>query len=189
MSIDITATVPRLEKTASLQGIRKVSCGGAVTFDALQLTGDQSVRHEVIARYLSAEQNLGHERDLELLALTPANYKFHYRTVENLDGRRAFVFKVTPRHKREGSFDGDLWIDAVSYLPLRESGRIVQHSIFLRRLTMVRKFRIIDRMAVPERTDLSIDTRIVGKAQMTVKLHNVSLASQTGNLVNVTAVQ
>ncbi len=189
MSIDITATVPRLEKTASLQGIRKISSGGAVTYDSLQLSGDPSVRHEIIARYLAAEQNLGHEHDLQLLALTAANYKFRYRTCETLEGRQAYVFKVSPRHKREGSFDGDLWIDAESFLPLRESGKIVQHSIFLRRLTMVRKFRIMDRMAVPISTDLNIDTRLVGKAQMTVKLHDVSLATQTGNLLAPIAVQ
>ena len=194
MSVDIVAEVPRLEKKASLQGIRAVSNAGAVTYSSLQLTGDSSVKHEIIARYLAAEENVGGERDLKLLALTPANYKFHFRSIENLDGKPAYLFSVKPRHKREGSFDGNLWIDQKTSLPLRESGRVIQHSIFLRRLTMTRRFRIVDRAAVPERTDIEIDTRLVGKAQMTVRLSASPAPLQQGSMlyppaVHLTAVQ
>jgi len=194
MTVDITAQVPRLEKTASLQGIRAVSHEGHVTFSSLQLSGDSSVRHEIIARYLAAEENVGGERNLQLLALTPVNYKFHFRSLEQVDSTPAYRFSVKPRHKHEGSFEGDLWIDAKSSLPLRESGRVVQHSIFLRRLTMVRRFRIIDRTAVPERTDIEIDTRLVGKAQLTVKLSAIPPLRQQGTMmlvpsVHLTAVQ
>jgi hypothetical protein len=194
MTVDITAQVPRLEKTASLQGIRAVSNEGQVTFSSLQLSGDNSVRHEIIARYLSAEENVGGERDLRLLALTPANYKFRFHSIEKVDGADAYLFSVKPRHKREGSFEGNLWIDTKTSLPLRESGRVIQHSIFLRRLTMVRKFRIIDRTAVPERTDIEIDTRLVGKAQLTVKLSAIPQQQQQGSMlivpdIHLTAVQ
>ncbi len=189
MKVDIVASVPRLEKTASLQGFRTVSSGGAISYDSIQLTGDESVRHQIIARYLAAEVNAGHEHDLRLLALTPDNYRFQYRSLDELDGHKAWVFDVKPRHKREGSFRGQIWIDAQTYLPLRESGRIEQHSMFLRRLTLVRRFRIIDQMAVPESTDLDIDTRLVGKAQMKVKLQNVSFPYRAGNVPPAPAVQ
>ena len=194
MSVDIVAQVPRLEKTASLQGIRAVSTEGAVSYSSLQLTGDSAVRHEIIARYLAAEENIGGEHDTKLLALTRANYKFHFRNIETVDSQQTYLFSVKPRHKREGSFEGSLWIDAKTSLPVRESGRVIQHSLFLRRLTMVRNFRIVDRTAFPERTDIEIDTRLVGKAQMTVKLSglppsNPHAASMLIPAMRLTAVQ
>jgi hypothetical protein len=182
MNVDIVASVPSLEKTASLQGIRKISGAGAISYDSLHLSGDGSVRKEIIARYLSAEENRDNVRNLSSLALTPANYKFQYQKIVDIEDHQAYLFRVRPRHKRQGSFDGSIWIDAETYLPLWESGRLIQHSIFLRRLTLTRKFRIIDRrLALPESTNLDIETRLVGRAQMTVKLHDVSLAHQPGN--------
>jgi hypothetical protein len=185
MDVRIFANVPSLDKTASLQGVRKVLDDGAVTYDSLLLTGDESLRHQVIARYLEAEENRGGEHDFQALALTPANYKFQFQRTEVLEGRSAYVFRVKPRHKREGSFQGDLWIDATTYLPLRESGRVVAHSIFLRRLTMVRKFRIVDHVALPETTELDIDTRIAGHAQMRVELRNMAKAVSATQVIDV----
>ena len=147
------------------------------------------MRREVIARYLAAEQNLGREHDLQSLAITPANYKFHYKGMQPIAGRQAYIFQVHPRHKEEGAFRGEIWIDAVSYLPLKESGRVIQHSIFLRRLTMVRNFRIVDTVAIPEYTDILIETRLVGKAQMSVRLHDVSRTTRAGNSAHLTTVQ
>jgi len=191
MNVEIVASLPKLEKTASLQGVRRVSRAGAISYEGLQLTGDASLRQQIIARYLSAEENRGHERDLQTLALTTANYRFQWKGMEPVDARQAYLFRVKPRKKREGAFDGLIWIDAATYLPLRESGRVVQHSIFLRRLTMVRKFRIVDqRLAIPETTDLDIDTRLVGRAQMNVKVGTVSWeAPDSANVSSVPAVQ
>lgn len=181
MNVEIVATVPQLDKTASLQGIRKVLDDGAIAYDSLLLSGDESVRHQVIARYLAAEENRDHQHDPQALALTPANYKFQFRNTDSLDGRKAYVFGVKPRHKREGSFQGDLWIDAATYLPLRESGRVMAHSIFLRRLTMVRKFQIVDRVAFPETTEIDIDSRVAGHAKMSVKLLHLARSGHAGN--------
>ncbi len=182
MNVEIAAQVPRLEKSAHLLGIRAVSNQGSVTYSALELTGDSAVRREIIARYLAAEQNAGGQRDFSLLALTPANYKFRYLGMQTIEGTSAYLFSVKPRKKREGSFEGSLWIDARTTLPLRESGRVVQHSIFLRRLTLVRKFRIIDRTAIAESTAIEIDTRLVGKARMTVNLSALPAPQQQGKL-------
>lgn len=194
MSVAIVAGVPRLDKTATLQGIREVSRAGAVTYSSLQLSGDSTVRHEIIARYLAAEENVGGARDLSLLALTAANYKFKFRTRETIEGTEAYLFSVKPRHRREGSFEGNLWIDTKTNLPLRESGRVIQHSVFLRRLTMVRKFRIVDHTAFAERTEIEIDTRLVGKANLVVKLSAPAEPIRQGKLLqapslHLTAVQ
>ena len=99
------------------------------------------------------------------------------------------MFRVKPKRKREGSFDGEIWIDAMSYLPLRESGRVLEHSIFLRRITFVRTFRIVNRTALPEHTDVNIDTRLVGKAHMRVDLRDVLFAGAEKTLNVPTTVQ
>jgi hypothetical protein len=189
MSVDIAAAVPRLEKQATLHGLRRISGDGAVTYDSLQLGGDESVRRQVIARFLTAETNSARERDPKALAIHPDNYKFQYKSTEEIAGRTAYVFHVKPKRKREGSFQGDIWIDSETYLPLRESGKVLQHSIFLRRITLVRSFRIVDRTAFPENTDVDIDTRLVGKAQLKVVFRNIMFATSHRHDPSQTAVQ
>ena len=86
------------------------------------------------------------------------------------------VFQLTPRKKRVGLFKGDLWLDAETCLPVRESGRLVKlPSIFLRRIEFVREYEIREGLAVPQSVDSVVDTRLVGKAELRVRFQNFSL--------------
>ena len=58
------------------------------------------------------------------MSLTPKNYKFKYKGQAERNGYTVHVFQVSPRKKMVGLFKGELWVDAKSYLPVRESGRL-----------------------------------------------------------------
>jgi hypothetical protein len=74
-------------------------------------------------------------------------------------------------------FKGELWLDAETCLPVRESGRFVKSpSIFLRRIEFVREYDIRDGVAIPRQIESTVETRLVGKAELTVRFHNISLA-------------
>jgi hypothetical protein len=93
-----------------------------------------------------------------------------------LDGRDVYLYQVTPRQKREHLFKGEVWIDARTYLKVQESGYLVKNpSIWLKKVAFIRKYEIRDGISVPRQTQSVADTRLVGKAEMTIEFSNVSL--------------
>ena len=175
MEVDIEASVPKLKRRGRLHALRRISQLGRITYELLRFEGDKSVKSEVIARYLTAESE-PRDSAKTSLAVTPANYKFRYKGLTDAAGRVAHVFQVTPRKKRVGLFNGELWIDSETALPLREAGRFVKTpSIFLKRVEFVREYEIRDGVAVPLRLETTVDTRLVGKAMLSVAFHSVSL--------------
>jgi hypothetical protein len=175
MEVDIEASLPKLQKHGKLHALRRISRLGRITYESLRFEGDNTIKNSVIARYVSGEtQGQWNEGDL---AIKPANYKFKYKGLSNSDGRQVHVFRLTPRKKRVGLFKGELWLDAETCLPVRESGRFVKSpSIFLRRIEFVREYDIRDGVAIPRQIESTVETRLVGKAELTVRFHNISLA-------------
>ena len=127
--VDIDATLPKLKKEGRMHALRTISKVGQVTYRALGFSGDTTIKKDVIARYLTAEvQAQGSGQDL---SITPANYKFKFRGLQNHDGQMAYVFSVQPRKKEVGLFKGEIWVDPDTCMPLREQGRFVKNpSIF-----------------------------------------------------------
>jgi hypothetical protein len=175
MEVDIEASLPKLQKHGRLRALRRISRLGRITYESLRFEGDNTIKNSVIARYVAGEtQGQWNEGTL---AITPANYKFKYRGLSNREGQQVHVFQLTPRKKRVGLFKGELWLDAETCLPLRESGRFVKSpSIFLRRIEFVREYEIRDGVAIPRQIESTVETRLVGKAELTFRFHNISLA-------------
>jgi hypothetical protein len=177
MEVEIQASLPRLKKQGRLHALRRISALGRVTYEKLRFEGDGTVKNQVIARYLTAEAEAQKDH-APSLAVTPANYKFKYRSRTQLEGRDVYVFQVTPRQKREGLFKGDLWIDAGTYLRVQESGCLVKNpSIFLKKVAFIRKYKIRDGISVPLQVQSEVDTRLAGKAELTIDFSNFSIDS------------
>ena len=178
MDVDIDASVPKLKKQGRLRALRKISELGKITYKVLGFQGDNTVKNEVIARYLEAEQKGGQEGKYEI---NKENYKFKYKGEHTLStGKIIYIFFLTPRHKEVGLFKGELWLDAQSYLPVMEKGRFVKNpSIFFKRVEFVRDYKIEDGTAVPQHMDSTITTRIVGKVNLSIDYSNF-LPDHTG---------
>jgi len=176
MEVDIEASLPKLKKHGRLHGLRRISRLGRITYEALRFEGDNSVKNHVIARYLAAETEAQAEGSPSL-AVTPANYKFKYKGPKQSGAQSVEVFEVTPRRKLVGLFKGEIWIDAKTFLCVRESGRLVKTpSIFLKKIEFVKEYAIQDGISVPRQIHSIVDTRLVGPAELTVDFWNVSLA-------------
>lgn len=176
MDVEISASLPKLHKRGRLRALRRISRLGRITYEALRFDGDSTVKSNVIVRYLTAEA----QPDNDSLEVLPANYKFKYKgRLERGEGT-IYVFEVTPRTKRVGLFKGELWLDAQAILPVRESGRFVKSpSVFVRHVDFVKEYEIRDGLAIPTRMRSTVDTRLVGKAELTVDFRNVSLAEDS----------
>ena len=175
MEVDIEASLPKLKKHGKLHALRRISRLGRITYEAIHFEGDSSIKSDVIARYLAADTQ-SQANDAASIAITPANYKFKYKGMADQDGRQVHVFRLTPRKKRVGLFKGELWLDAETCLPVRESGRLAKlPSIFLRRIEFVRDYDIHEGLAFPRSVESTVDTRLVGKAELKIRFQNFSL--------------
>jgi hypothetical protein len=175
MDVDIQASLPGLKKQGRLHGLRKITVLGRITYAKLIFEGDNTVKNQVIERYLTAE-NEAQRDEPATLAVTPANYKFQYKGQNQVEGRTIHVFQVTPKKKVQGLFKGEVWIDAATYLPVQESGYLIKSpSILVKKVAFVRKFEIRDGISVPLQVQSTVDTRLFGRAELTVDFTNFSL--------------
>src|ERR1019366_1403629 len=108
--------------------------------------------------------------------VTPRNYKFKYKGTKRTAERDVHVFEVTPRQKGDKLFKGEVWIDARTFLKVQESGYLVKNpSIFLKRVSFIRKYEIRDGISVPQQVQSVADVRFVGKAELTIDFSNFSI--------------
>jgi len=175
MDVDIDASLPKLKKHGKLHALRRISPIGLIKYEMARFEGDNIVNKEVITRYLTAEVE-AQKNPSPRFAVTPDNYKFKYKGQVLLDGRDVYLYQVTPKEKRENLFRGEIWIDARTFLKVQESGYLVKNpSIWLKKVAFIRKYDIRDGISVPKETQSVADTRLVGKAEMTIEFTNVSL--------------
>jgi hypothetical protein len=179
MQVDIDASVPKLKMRGTLHALRNISKLGQITYKALNFVGDKTIRNDVIARYLTAETHATTNQPADM-AITPANYKFKYKGLVERENRLLHVFQLTPRKKRLGLFKGEIWVDAATYMPLRESGRMVKNpSVFLKKVTFIRDYEIRDGIAFPRHLESTIQTRLVGTARLDVSFRDFAKADPT----------
>lgn len=178
MDVDIRASVPQLKQQGSLHASRRISGLGRIRYRVLGFQGDKTVKNQVIARYLEAEQQARNKQDL---SVTPANYKFKFKGEWLAKGnRQVYIFAVTPRQKRVGLFKGEMWLDATSFLPVYERGRLVKNpSIFFKRVQFERVYQIQGGVAVPQHMSSRIDTRLVGPVELNVEYSNFAAGGES----------
>jgi len=177
MDVEISASLPKLNKKAKMSALRRVSALGRITYEKLRFEGDGTVKKQIINRYLSAEAEAQQDPSLAI-AVTPENYNFKYKGKADLDGRETYLFDVSPKRKRQGVFRGQLWIDTATFLRVEESGYLVQSpSVFVKKIAFVRKYQIRDGVSVPKQEQSFADTRLVGRAEMTIDFSNFAIDS------------
>jgi hypothetical protein len=175
MEASIDAKLPRLEKQGKMRVLRKISSLGKISFRMLGFQGDNTIKQEVIARYLNLESDSGEKADI---SVTPENYKFHLKTTITDRGHRTYVFQLTPKRKAIGLFKGELWLDGETGMPLRESGQLVKNpSIFLKKVAFVHDYELQDGVSIPKQIESTVDTRIAGRAELHIEFTNFAKAA------------
>jgi hypothetical protein len=192
MKVDIQAAVPSLKEHGRLLALRIISKLGQITYKQLGFQGDTTVKKDIIARYLQAEQQ--GEADASL-AITPMNYKFKFKGLKTLnDNREVYVLQLSPHKKKVGLFKGQLWLDSRTYLPIVEKGRLVKNpSIFFKKVDFERDFIIQNGVPVPQHLSSTIDVRLVGTVELSIDYsdfqpHEGDDSNETRSTAALTAV-
>jgi hypothetical protein len=179
MEVDINASIPKLKEHGRLRALRKISKVGQVTYHVLGFQGDNTVKNQVIGRYLQAEQQGQGDQSL---AVTPANYKFKFKGErETNTGQPVYVFQLAPHKKKVGLFKGEMWLDTSTCLPVFEKGRFVKNpSIFFKKVDFERAYSIKDGVPIPEYMNSVIDTHLIGKVELNISYSNFAPTTAEG---------
>jgi hypothetical protein len=174
MEVRIAAELPRLAKKGEMKALRSISKLGKITYEGLGFSGDNTIKSQVISRFIVEDMQHGE------FPITLANYKFKHKASLETGGHRIEIFQLTPRHKAEGLFRGELWLDAATGMPVREAGRLVKpSSIFLKKIEFVSNYEIQDGVAIPKHFESTVDTRLVGRAELSIDFTNFSRLEAT----------
>jgi len=83
------------------------------------------------------------------------------------------VIGIRPNEKRVGLFKGDLWLDAKTGMPVRESGVFVKTpSVFLKKVEFLQQYEIQNGIAIPKHLESKADVRLVGRAELNMDFSN-----------------
>ncbi|HYP05919.1 MAG TPA: hypothetical protein VER03_06755 [Bryobacteraceae bacterium] len=176
MEVHMEGRIPKLKKEGKMSALRMISSLGKITYKVVGFWGDDTVKKEVMARYMTAEVEAASDKpkkDEHNIAITPENYEFKYKGLSDRNNTRVHVFELKPRHKRLGLFKGELWLDPDTCLPLHEGGRLVKSpSVWVKKMEFARYYEIIDGVSYLKRMETKTDTRIVGKAELNIEYAN-----------------
>lgn len=166
--VDIDAAVLKFKKRGKLHALRSISKLGKITYHALGFSGDNVVKTEVIANYLKAEIDSA-SKGGSSVSITPENYKFKYKGTQDINGRQVYILHLSPRQKKVGLFKGELWLDAETYMPVREAGSFVKSpSFMLKKMQFVRDYELQNGVSLPQRTESRVETRFFGKVELNI---------------------
>ena len=180
VAVVIEAWLPRLHKESRLVAIRNTSESEHSEYRIVNCEGDAAVLTEVIAPYLTAEEEM-EKLPAASVMITPANYKFRYIGVAPEEGATAYAFQIAPKETRDGLLRGELWIDGATGTALVQAGSFVKlPSRVIKRMDVVRHTQLADDGSVVGRiTRIAIEMRRLGRAYLTAIEIRPSEAAET----------
>jgi hypothetical protein len=168
VEIEVEASLPGLGKQASMHAVRQTGAPERSEYSAVTFEGDSTVKRQVIARYLAAQEQ-AEALPYSSVAVTPANYKFRYVGSVQDNGAVVCIFQISPKQKRAGLIRGDIWIDSRNGAAIHQVGRFVKRpSVFIRSVKVVRDTYLKEGVPDTRVTHFAIDTRLTGPAELTI---------------------
>jgi len=168
VALAITAALPGLNKQGSLLAIREVGESERSEYNIIELHGAAIVFERVIAPYLVAQRQAEDVR-LSSVLITPRNYEFRYLGVADTGDSVAYIFRITPKKSRAGLIRGELWIESLTGAPALVTGQFVKTpTVFTSGINVVREITFVDGHPFARTTHMSIETRLVGRAALTI---------------------
>jgi hypothetical protein len=152
---------------------RNYSAPNSLGFKAVRFNGDSFVKSNVILRLLQSEVDHVQKDDPALTAISPANYKFSYKGLSQVDGRTVYVYQLKPRHKRAGLFKGRVYLDVYNGSIVRAEGAMAKSpSIFIKKVLFQQDYADIGSFTFPVSMHSEAQTRLVGRAILDIVYSN-----------------
>jgi hypothetical protein len=169
VALAIAASLPGLDKQGSLLAIREV--GGESErnqYGIVGIEGDSIVFERAIAPYL-AEQRAAEDLPRSSAIISPQNYNFCYAGTAETGDRTAYIFRITPKQNRAGLIRGEIWIEPLTGAPVLVTGQLVKTaSSSIRLINVASEIILVDGHPFARTTHTTVETRPVGRAELTI---------------------
>jgi hypothetical protein len=95
---------------------------GSKEFEIVSSSGWGGARKYVFPKLLEAEVEASRPGNPEDSSVTSENYSFTMLRADEIDGRKAYVIKATPKKKKKYLISGAIWVDAEDFAIVRMEG-------------------------------------------------------------------
>jgi len=168
----IEADLPNTLQHGEFELTRSFSAPNSLKFHPVRFEGDSFVKSNVIVRLLQSETSHVEKNEAQTTAINDSNYKFTFRSDDQIGGRVVHVYAVKPREKRVGLFKGHVSVDVTTGSLVRAEGEFVKSpSVFIKKIEFVQDFTDVGGFTLPVHMHSVADTRIYGKAIVEVDNH------------------
>ncbi len=188
-SVDMTvieASLPTTGQKGRFELRRSFLAPKSLAYGAIKFVGDSFVKTNIIVKLLQSEVDHVEKGDGATTAITPDNYKFSYKGMQEVDGRVAYEFHVKPRKKRPGLFKGKIYLEPTTGHIMRAQGTLVKSpSVFVKKVEFVQDYEDVAGFSLPAHMHSISQTRIFGKAIVDIS-HSDYVAHPVGGDANTT---
>lgn len=166
------AQLPDTSQTGEYELQRDYSAPNRLKYTPVRYSGDGFVKSNVLIRLLQSETDHVTKQQGEETAITDKNYKFSLKGMEDVDGRRCYVFQVKPHKKKVGLFKGRVLIDSETGAIRRAEGTLVKSpSWWIKKVEFVQDYAETGGFVLPSKMASISKVRVVGRTIVNI-LHN-----------------
>lgn len=159
----------------------RFDAASGMSYRILSQGGSKLLCEKVLKRALDSEKEAS--RDKRATALTPANYRFRYEKMENLDQRRAYILDVEPLTANKFLYRGKIWVDATDFAVVKIEAEPAKNPSFWISRTQIRYTSAkVGGFWLPERNRSETKVRIGGTAVLTIDYGTYQAVSSASRL-------
>ena len=174
----IRAELPGSSQQGEFELLRHYTAPNTLQFKAVKYTGDGFVKSNVITRLLQSEVEHVSKGQSALTAISPDNYKFSYKGVEQAGDQPLYVYEVKPREKRPGLFKGKIYLDAFTGGLRKAEGVIVKSpSFWVKKIEFTQEYADFGSFTFPVHMHSVASTRLIGQAVVDVTIRDYAPTS------------
>jgi len=132
---------------------------------AIQDVNGAHIGERIVRRMLEAQ--MAFAKDSGSTAISKDNYDFRFIREDEVKGHRCYMLELLPRRNAKNLLQGNVWVDAETYLPYRVEGEPVKSSSWwLKDVRIVLLFGYVGEMWVQTSSESTAYVRIVGQYKM-----------------------
>ena len=160
----IEAEIPAIGEKGKCTLRRTFSAPQSLIYTAVEFVGDTFVKTNVIYRVLESDVENAEKKTGQTVAIAESNYRFSYKGIEDLSGRRLYAFALKPRRKDPGLFKGKILIDPQTGHIVRALGRLSKSpSWWIKRVDFIQDYVDVGDFTMSGQVQSVTRARIAGR--------------------------
>jgi hypothetical protein len=159
----------RLNKKAEMLVSVKCDGEGRKHFEIQSEQGWTSANKHVLQKMIESEEETSRPEKRPATRVSPENYTLELLGTQSVDGRLAYVLRVSPKREDKYLFEGRVWVDAEDFALVQVEGQPAKNpSFWTRSVHFIARYHKIGDFWFPLSTESVTEARMFGKTDVTI---------------------